>query len=343
MGPILHVHETICYNLYMARGPFCHAGERYIMNQEIKKITDGAMMIAIVGAVLLMDRQLAGTLSSMLLFLFPLPMVFYSAKYGLKASGMVLGALCALVFILGTPQSMFFVISESVIGTIYGASVHAGTENRRILLRTLFLGGIVELLAMVIFASFFGYDVTSEITEYTKIMDQLTAQTGVEFPVSLTNADPLRTLFVISAILTGVMEGMVTHLAARLMLKRLRFPVPKSTPIEQYYPPKWTGYLAFGAMCVYYYSIFRPFDAEVYQTAAMALGTLGLIYLLGFGVLAILIFVPKVFPKIRMWLVLIVVLMVFTMSLPLAITGFLYITTDLHERISKGGVYASEN
>ena len=314
------------------------------MNQNIRKITDGAMMIAIVGAVLLMDRQLAGTISSLALFLFPLPMVFYAAKYGLRSSGMVLGALMALVFLLGTPQSIFFVGAESIIGTIYGAGVHNGTENRRIVLRTLILGGIVELLAMVVFASFFGYDVTSEITEYTKIFDQLTAETGVALPVSLTNPNSLRTLFVISAILTGVMEGMVTHLVSRMMLKRLRFPLPKSTPIEQYYPPKWSGYLAFAAMCVYYYSLIRPFSTEVYQTAAQAAGTIGMMYLIMYGFIAVLILLPRRFPSINVWVALLIIILLFmTMSLAVAITGFLYITTDLHERICKGGAHAAEN
>lgn len=314
------------------------------MNQNIRKITDGAMMIAIVGAVLLLDRQLAGTISSMVLFLFPLPMVFYAAKYGLRSSGMVLGALTALTFILGTPQSIFFVLSESIIGTVYGAGIYNKTDNRRILLRTLVMAGLVELLAMVVFASLFGYDITQEITQYTAMIDEISATTEFTLPVSFTDPAALKNLFVISAILTGVLEGVITHLVSRLMLKRLRFPLPKSTPIAEYYPPKWAGYLAFGTLCVYYYSLMRPFEREVYQTAAQALGTIGLIFLLGFGTVAILVLVPRRFPRIRpLALFLILIFMFILGSLLLAITGFLYITTDIHERICKGGTYASEN
>lgn len=313
------------------------------MNQNIRKITDGAMMIAIVGAILLMDRQLAGTLSSFLLFLFPLPMVFYSARYGFRSSGMVLGALLALVFILGTPQSIFFVGAESVIGTVYGSGIHKGTDNRRIMLRTLFLAGVVELLAMVVFASFFGYDITAEIKEYTAIIDQISNESGYTLPISFTNENSLRNLLVISAVLTGVLEGMVTHLVSRLMLKRLRFTVPKSVPLSQYHPAKWTGYLAFFAVCAYYYSIARPFGDAIYQTAFQAAGTLGLIYLIGFGILAVMILLPRRFPGIGGWIILIVILLFVFMAMALMITGFLYITTDLHERFGEGGNYASED
>ena len=54
------------------------------MNNNVRKLTDGAMMCAIVGVVLLINRQLGGLFQDMFLFLFPIPMVFYSAKYGWK-------------------------------------------------------------------------------------------------------------------------------------------------------------------------------------------------------------------------------------------------------------------
>ena len=43
-------------------------------------------MAAIVGVVLVINRQMAGLLQDLLLFVFPLPMVFYAAKYGMKQS-----------------------------------------------------------------------------------------------------------------------------------------------------------------------------------------------------------------------------------------------------------------
>ncbi|MBR2067054.1 MAG: hypothetical protein IJ875_02170 [Solobacterium sp.] len=50
------------------------------MKNETRRITEGAMMIAIIGAVSLIDRQMAGTLASNILFLFPLPLLMYSAR-----------------------------------------------------------------------------------------------------------------------------------------------------------------------------------------------------------------------------------------------------------------------
>ena len=53
------------------------------MNQNVRKITEGAMMVALIGVFMLIDRQFQGTFSSMFVFLLPLPMVYFGAKYGL--------------------------------------------------------------------------------------------------------------------------------------------------------------------------------------------------------------------------------------------------------------------
>jgi len=49
-----------------------------------KKITQGAMMCAIVGAMLLLDRQLAGFIDFALFWIIPLPVVVYTAKQGTR-------------------------------------------------------------------------------------------------------------------------------------------------------------------------------------------------------------------------------------------------------------------
>ena len=53
-------------------------------------------MAAIVGVVLIINRQMAGLLQDLLLFVFPLPMVFYAAKYGMKQSTVLYAAVVFL-------------------------------------------------------------------------------------------------------------------------------------------------------------------------------------------------------------------------------------------------------
>ena len=93
------------------------------MNQNVRKITEGAMMVALVGVFMLIDRQFQGTFSSMFVFLLPLPMVYFGAKYGLRDSLMVLVAIIFVAFIFASPFAIFFFVAEAIIGLVYGCGI----------------------------------------------------------------------------------------------------------------------------------------------------------------------------------------------------------------------------
>lgn len=301
------------------------------MNSDVRKLTDGAMMIAIIGAVLLINRQTAGLLESMVLFLFPLPMVFYSAKYGLKDSWIVLFSIVILALILGTIQSVILVVSESVIGMIYGAGIYNHTSTRRIVIRTLILGGLVELLTMFVFASFFGYDIAGELSSYKEIIESVFSQTGTTLNMDIDSY--LLTIIVFSTILTGVLEGFITHVIARMMLKRLRFHIEPSTPILEYYPPKWSGYLAIAGI-IFNFVITSQFSSnDKLVNLALAYEMAGLMYLAFFGLITFIAYGKIKFPNSKFGPVLFAFLLFMFGTIILAMFGFIYITTDLHKNL----------
>ncbi len=301
-------------------------------------------MLAILGAVMLLDRQTAGAISGTVLYLFPLPMVFYASKYGWKDSLTVLAALFALLFMLGTPQSVFYVGFEAIIGTVYGAGIHAGTDNKRILIRTILMSVLLEITALFVFAAFFGYDITTEINEYKNIVSGLFQETGTELAGSVDLDGLLRNIFLISIVLTGVLEGLITHAVSRIMLKRMHMKMPPSTPLWNYYPPKWSGYLAIVGFAGFYLSLAKPLSNELYQNLMQGAGIISMFYLAAFGFIGLLVIVPRVWPSLRILAAVIAIVLLFTGAPLLALFGFLYITTDLHERVLKGGKSdASEN
>ncbi|MBQ9328695.1 MAG: DUF2232 domain-containing protein [Solobacterium sp.] len=306
------------------------------MNNNVRRITDGAMMCAIVGAVLLINRQLGGLFQDMFLFLFPIPMVFYSAKYGWKDSWVVYAAMCILGFILGGVTTLFFVASESLVGLIYGGGIYAHSDTHRILLITMAAGALVNVLSTVVFASVFGYNIAEETAEVEEIITGVFAQTGASLPATVNLSQYIMTIFVVTAILTGVLEGFVTHVLSRLLLKRLRFPVERPRPVSEYYPPKATGYLGLVGFVAYYYSIFRPFSDEIMQNVFQGLGMCGFLYLLAYGFIGILVVTALRTGGHRFLGLFLGLLMMFMMPVGLVIFGFLYITTDVHSRLMEG-------
>lgn len=308
----------------------------FTVNNDVRKLTDGAMMCAIVGVVLLINRQLGGLFQDMFLFLFPIPMVFFSAKYGTRDSIVVFIAMCILGFILGGIPTLFYVGSESLIGLIYGSGIHDGRDTRRIVLATMIIGALVNVLSTVVFASFFGYDLAAETKEMESMMNQVFAQTGAVVPPTVNLSQFIATTFVVTAVLTGVLQGFVTHVLSRLLLKRLRFNVEMPRPISEYYPPKWSGYVGLLGFVMYYYSVLRPFENNIVQNVFQGLGMCGFLYLLVYGYIAVLVFMRVRYPKARGLGMLAGILLTFIVPAALVVLGFLYITTDFHSRLLEG-------
>ena len=313
------------------------------MNNDVRKLTDGAMMVAIVGVVLLINRQLGGLFEEMFLFLFPIPMVFYSAKYGWKDSIIVLAAMCLLGFMLGSFVTLFYVGSESLIGMIYGNGIYTRQNTHKLVLITMAVGAVVNVLSTVVFAAFFGYDIAAETAEIESVMNNAFAQAGATIPATINFSQYIRTIFVITAILTGVMQGFVTHVLSRLLLKRMRFNIEPATPVSEYFPPKWSGYLGFLGFCAYYYTVMRPFPNELVQNAVQGAGMCGFLYLLIYGYIGIIVAMRIHNPRMRGIGMILALLAMFIMPVALVIFGFLYITTDFHARMLEGANYAKEN
>lgn len=307
------------------------------MNQRVRKLTDGAMMAAIAGVMLLINRQTAELLESLFLFIFPLPMVFYSAKYGRKDSWIVFAAIVLLAFILGTIQTVVLTASESFIGLMYGSGIHDHVNSRKLVLRTMLAAVMVDLFSMLIFASFFGYDVAREISEYKEVINEAFAQSGQTISSTIDLDNFLMTIFIVSTILTGVLEGYITHILSRLMLKRLRFHVDPPTPISAYYPPKWSGYAGMAGVVMYYYAVYHPLENEIVQSIFLGLGIAGIIYLAFYGFICMLLFGSRSFPRARVMITIISFLLMIISSPLMAILGFLYISADFHNRIMEGG------
>lgn len=303
------------------------------MNGNVRKITDGAMMIAIVGLALVLDRQTAGLIYGLMSFLMPLPMIFYSVKYGAKSSWPVFAAMVLLAFMLESLPGMFLIGGECLIGLIYGSGIHAKQDSRRTLIQTMFAAVIYDLCTMVIFADFFGYDIKAEMEAYRSVMNTVFTQTGVDVFANVNVESYLMTIFIVAAIVTGILEAYVVHVLGRMMLRRLRIPVPPAVPLYDYYPPKWTGYVGIlGFICYYSAARIAP-DNQVLQSAMQGIGMGLILYLAFFGMFGMLLGMRLRFPRSRLAPVIAVLFMLFIAMSLMALFGFLYITTDMHERM----------
>lgn len=307
------------------------------MNRDIRKITDGAMMAAIIGVLLLINRQTAGLLEITFVWALPLPMVFYGTKYGWKDSWVLFVAIILLTIIIGTPQTLFYIVSEMLIGIIYGCGLHDKVSSRKLVIRTMILAVIADILSMLVFASFFGYDLQAEVSEYSNLVNTFLDQTGRTLTTTMDITSMIKIIIIVSTIFNGIFEGFITHVLSRLMLKRLGIYVEPMPPITDYYPPKWSGYLGILGVVAFYYSSYHQFENEMIQYVLQGFGLALTFYLVIFGMITIMIFL-KLRYQMKGMSVLVAFLLSLFLSMGVAVVGYLYITTDLHQRLLQGDI-----
>ena len=208
------------------------------MRNDVRKITEGAAMIALISVFLLIDRQLAGQLNVYFAWIIPLPIIMYTARHGFKAGWLPYICVVIVALMTATLPSMIFAALYGLVGLFYGLGVNRKFDNRTQFLFTSFFTTIIYFLSMVLFASFFGYDMGDEIkvvTEFLRTMD-------VE-PIA-NEMSVIRLVIVMTIFFGALLEAYLLHLLAKMLLVRVvRISIPKSTPLSKFKFPAYIGYI----------------------------------------------------------------------------------------------------
>jgi MFS family permease len=303
------------------------------VNVSTKKITQGAMIIAIFGALLLLDRQTGGLFQDIFLFIYPIPMVAYAALYGGRSSLPVFVCMCMIAFLCTTFTNIFYAISQALIGMIFGTRLNHHRNMTSTMLLVMALSAAATVLSTVVLAALSGYNLTDDIVQMKSVFEQMMQKSGAQVPENIFSVSFFTRMFVISMAVSGVLQGFVVYELSLLILRRLRFPVQKPTPVFYFMPPVWTGWAAMACLALYYYFFAAPMANETMQTICQCAGILGIFYLMCFGFLAITLSFKILMPKSRFLPAILAILLFFVMSLAVAVAGFLYISTGFHQSL----------
>lgn len=314
------------------------------MNNNVRKITDGAVMIALMGMALVLNRQFAGFLEIYFIWFLPIPISVYTMKHGWKNGLMVAVSVIFLSFIISTLTSVFYVISSCACGLVYGEGSRQGWENLRLLLVTMITALIAEILPIFVFSGLFGYDLAEEVIMMRETIAEMLKMSGIsqnmiESSLVLLNR-VLPALIIAGVVFGAVLEGIILHLLSVVIFKRLKMPVKKMKPIIEIQIPKWIGYVsllsAIGLLLV-----FRIEVSENLVSFISFVGSIGFLILAAAGYIALLLRIKINGRKQQMLFAVMLILLLIPYSLLfLSAMGFLYITTDMRERLyqqMKGG------
>lgn len=295
------------------------------MNKQSLRITTGAMVTAIFGAMLLLNRQTGSLFQEFFVFLYPIPMVAYAALYGLKNGAAVCVSMALLSCLLGDFTSVFYAASQAVIGLVFGGCLYHKVDMTKTLFAVMLLSALISVLNLVLYGVLSGVDWNQELLEMQTMMKAVFEQTGTVVPENMISFNSLKQIMIVSMIFSGILQGFVVYELSLVILRRLRFPVQKPKSVFSYTPPRWTGYVGLFAFFAYNRSMVLPFENELVQNLALSVGMFGYIYLLCFGVLAVMRFLKMHYPKLGKWSVVFALLGLFILPLAELLVGFWYI------------------
>ena len=287
------------------------------MDSKTLKITTGAMIVAIFAILLLLNRQTAGFFEELFVYLLPIPMVAYSAKYGGKSGIPVFVAMALFSFLFGTLLTVFYAISGALLGLIFGTCIYHKIDSAKTLVIVMLLSAVFNVLSTVALAGVFGYDLTAEIREMQNQMSLISEKAGTAVPEMMLSLDFMKRMFIMSMVFFGMVQGFLIYEISLLILRRLRFPVTL------------TLFLFF----VYDFTFLNPAMDENLRNVFQIVGICGYMYLVVFGMLALIL-------AIRIWVTrnplligLLGMLALFILPQALMLLGVMYISFSLHRQL----------
>ena len=169
----------------------------------------------------------------------------------------------------------------------------------------------------------FGYDIYADAQLLMETFEasglQLSGSLGMNFFVLIA---------VMSILLTGILEGILVHVFANVLMKRLKMQIVPISPIALWNVPKWVGYVsavAFGSN----YAAQLLHASETVQLCTLAAGTVGSLVLVFFGYVACLMMGMV---KYKKNLTLILILLFIFIWPFYAVLGYFYLVSDSFKR-----------
>lgn len=199
------------------------------MKSNVRRITDGAFMTAIIGLLIVLDGQSGLLLDGLLFWLIPIPIIIYSVKYDIKSGLVVAVAISIMSFILTILNIAMLIAFSNIIGLAYAYGVKKNLSDFKRNFITFIACFIYYLISMVIFAGFFGYDAIAELNALTDFLSDFAKnfmQSDVNIIDTLMRRNPffkmLMTFPMFLPAMIAVLQTIITSMVAKVILERLK-------------------------------------------------------------------------------------------------------------------------
>ncbi len=296
-------------------------------------------MTALLGVLLFINRQFAGAFDTFLFWIVPLPVIIYQLRFGLKQTFVLAVSMLVITFIIATPVTVFYVAGSIVAGIVYGYGVKKGWSALQLIVAVFAISFIMAIITTFVAAGFFGYDLVAEIEYLQTFVTEIFTQSGLSEEAAsasyLTSTNFILIIIVISTIITSIMEGILVHLLAYIVLRRLKMDLPPMKSMGEIYCPKWLRFVVFVVLFAYILQMIT--QVSKYEEIVTIGLTIVMFVCMVFGYLFMVTVLTIRIPQRRQRTIILLVLIVLSLFIPyiLITVGLLDIFTNIRQNIVK--------
>ena len=305
-----------------------------------KKLTQGAMLMAIFGALVLIDRITAYWFTEFVVLVSPIVIIMYSAMYTLKDGVLLSVGIAVLSFILGNFNTVYLIyIPVGIVTGLAYSFTLTKTENKTtLLLVAIATYAISEIIVSYVVYPIIGIPISQQLSELSLMFDEVKNSSGIDYTKTfemsgIDFSTLLILLFAISIVIVGIMEGFIIHVLVIFMMKRFRIKNIENTNIWNIKSNPVLAYICFGSLFLLFLN--RYIDNQVYKYASVIISMLGTIVLLFYGYIYLVLYGKLVLKRNIGTIVILISLFVPAVIIGLTIVGFLYAAGPLRKQLEE--------
>jgi len=298
-----------------------------------KKLTQGAMMLAITGALILIDRMIAYMFTELVVLIAPVVIIIYGTIHSLKDAAILSVGMLIISFLLGNFQLIYLIYIPVGIITalIYIYGIRKNRDKRTLMLSAICTYIIGEIVASFLVYPLLGFPIATMISEYKIAMNEVSVL-GMDYSsifssIGLDFDNIIVILYVISTILIGAMEGVLIHLLSVFLLKRFKIKDLGTTSLWDLKPNPVIAYISF--LCLFLIFISRYINNETFYYISIVLAIFSAMILFYYGYLFVLLYGVIVLKRNVGPFYILLCLLFQPLLLAMLILGFLYATGPL--------------
>lgn len=308
-----------------------------------KKITQGAMMLAILGALILIDRLTAYWFTEFVVLVAPIIIIMYSSMQSFKDGIFLSIGIIIISFILGNFQTLYLIyIPVGVVtGLAYSFGIDKGLDKSTLAFIACVTYVVGEILASYVIYPILGFPVSTFIDELKLTLEKSGSIMGMDYSSIFTSSGfdfntILVIIFFISVLLVGAMEGFIIHLLSIFLLKRFKIKDLGRINLWDVKPNKIVAYISFISLFVFF--LRNRIANETLYYILITVAIIGSVILMYYGYIFLTLYCAIVIKKNLAGLFVILSLFIPVLLIALIIIGFLYaagpLRTYLEERVN---------